>query len=110
MQAGKLRHRVRIDSPAFAQDATSGAMTPDWTLLANVWGSIEPLSARDFVAAQAVQSKVSARIVIRYRSDIVAGMRAVHDGMAYLIEGVLRDADSGRDYLTLVVSEGTKIE
>ncbi len=73
---------------------------------ARVWAGIEPLSARDFIAAQAVQSEVTARIVIRYREGVTAAMRIKHAGRLYTIHGVLPDAKSGREYLTLPVSEG----
>jgi len=106
MQAGRLRHRVKIQYPAETQDPETGAINVVWTDLATVWAAIEPLSARDFVAAEAEQSKVTARIVIRYRADITAKMRIYYPAKKgfYKIDGDLADKDSGLEYLTLVVS------
>lgn len=106
MRAGKLRHKVTIQSPGPAQDPDSGDMVPSWTDFASVWASIEPLSARDFIAAQANQSEITARIVIRYREGILPTMRILHRGKVYAIQGALPDAKSGLEYLTLPVSEG----
>ncbi|MGX5725687.1 phage head closure protein [Metapseudomonas otitidis] len=106
MRAGSLRHRVVIEAPQQDQDPDSGAMVTTWVEWARVWAGIEPLSARDFIAAQAVQSEVTARIVIRYRAGVTAAMRINHAGRLYTIHGVLPDARSGREYLTLPVSEG----
>ena len=106
MRSGKLRHQITIQRPDYTQDPVTGEMTPSWVELAKTWASVEPLSTREFVAAAASQSKVSARIVIRYRVGIDATMRIVHRGKVYNIEGVLADKVSGLEYLTLPCSEG----
>jgi SPP1 family predicted phage head-tail adaptor len=106
MRSGKLRHKVTIQRPGLVQDPESGEMLHGWADVATVWASVEPLSARDFIAAQAGQSEVVARIVIRYRPDIDATMRALYRDKVYNIQGVLPDAKSGLEYLTLPVSEG----
>jgi len=106
MRNGKLRHQIRIDQPALAQDANTGEMVPGWTKVADVMADIQPLSVRDMIAAKAVQSEVTARIVIRHRSDITAQMRVVYRSQIYRIEGVLPDPKSGLEYLTLAVSAG----
>ncbi|MBV2207427.1 MAG: phage head closure protein [Pseudomonas sp.] len=106
MRAGKLRHKVTIQAPGLTQDPVSGEMVAGWSDFASVWASVEPLSARDFIAAQANQSEITARIVIRYREGILPTMRILHRGKVYAIQGALPDAKSGLEYLTLPVSEG----
>lgn len=106
MRAGDLRHRITLQRPQHMQDPVTGAMNVSWAEVAKTWARIEPLSARDFIAAASNQSKVSARIVIRYRSGIDSTMRIVHRDKIYSIEGVLADPKSGLDYLTLPCSEG----
>ena len=105
MQAGRLRHRITLQRKEQTQNPQTGAMTTTWATDATVWAAVEPLSAREFVAAQAVQSNVSVRITVRYRPGITAAMRILHDGKVYGITGVLADKDSGREYLTLPCSE-----
>jgi len=106
LSAGRLRHRVRIERPSYEQDPVTGEMVKSWELVAEkVPAAIEPLSAREFIAAQAVQSQVTTRIVIR-RREIDATMRIVHRGQVYNIHGVLADPESGLEYLTLPCSEG----
>lgn len=109
LDAGKLRHRVEIQQRVQARASGTGAISWTWQKITNgdVWAAIEPLSTREFVAAAAVQSKVTARIIVRYRSDVTSAMRVVHNGKVYSIEGPpLLDKDSGREYMTLAVSEG----
>ncbi|GAA3721146.1 phage head closure protein [Oceanisphaera sediminis] len=107
MRSGKLRHRITIERPGQTQDPDTGEILPDWTPVATVWASVEPLSAREFIAADAGQSKISAKVVMRYRSGIDATMRLLHRGQAYNIHAPLPDPESGRHYLTLPVSMGT---
>lgn len=104
VESGKLRQRVTLQAFTTERDS-EGVLTEEWTDVATVWASVEPLSAREFVQAAATQAKVTARIVIRYRPDVVPTMRAIHRGKAYNIEGVLADKDSGLEYLTLPVSD-----
>ncbi|MCK2183508.1 phage head closure protein [Halomonas getboli] len=108
MRSGRLRHRVRLERPANVQNPDTGAMEPGWALVRRTWADIEPLSARDFIAAQAGQSEVSARITLRWRDDITAEKRLVDErtGKVYNIAGVLPDPKSGVHYVTLPVKEG----
>lgn len=106
MRIGKLRHRVTIQRPGQTQDPETGELLPGWTEVATVWASVEPLSAKEFIAAQAGQSEVSARILMRARSDIEPTMRIKHRGNIYNIHGGLPDPNSGRHWITLPVSRG----
>lgn len=106
MRAGDLRHRITLQRPEYTQDPVTGEMTPSWVEVAKIWGSVEPVSVNQFVSAATNQSKVSARIVIRYRKGIDPTMRILHRDKIYNIEGVLADKVSGLEYLTLPCSEG----
>lgn len=112
IQAGKLRHRVVIQSPVETQDQNDGSVIVQWEDIATVWASIEPLSAKEFIAAQSETSQITTRITVRYRSDITAKMRLYHASkdMYYNIEGVLADKDSGLEYLTLPCSTGVRFD
>jgi len=118
VNSGKLRHRIRLEdyvevtdeSGDVIQDPQTGEVLRRWELVANLWASIEPLSAREFIAAQSTQSEVRGRIVIRYRAGVSATMRVVHKGLQYAIFGVLADKDSGLEYLTLPVGQGVIVE
>lgn len=115
LAAGKLRHRVRLERFDFVQDSAgdpiqdpdTGELRREWQLIALVWAAIEPLSAREFIQSGASQSQVSARITLRYRSDLKATQRIVHGGKVYNPAGILPDKESGLEYVTVPVSEGT---
>jgi len=109
MDAGTLRHRITIQRPVFTQDTGTGAMTPTWVQAFKLWAAIEPLSTRDFIASQAHQSRITARIVIRAIDGLTPDMRVIHGTKKYAIEGILPDKDSGLEYLTLQVSGPTDL-
>jgi SPP1 family predicted phage head-tail adaptor len=103
--AGSLRHRVQIEELVASRDS-DGVLTESWQPFAEVWASIEPLSAREFIASGAGQSQIVARITVRYRAGLTPSMRIVHRGKTYNIAGVLPDKVSGLEYITLPVTEG----
>lgn len=107
IKAGRLRHRVDIQRRAELQDAVTGEITYSWV---DVWSKvpadIAPLSAREFISAQSLQSEVVARITIRWRAGLNAKMRIKHGETLYNIEGVLPDNVSGLSYITIPVSSG----
>lgn len=108
--SGKLRHKVALQQRMETQNPTTGEMVTSWSTIAEPWAEIVPMSAREFIAAQAEQSEVRGRITIRYRSGVDASMRVVYRGEYYMIHGVMRDAESGREHMTLMVGQGVRIE
>lgn len=106
MQAGKLRHQVTIQEPVNDQNPDTGAVNKTWRDIATVWAEVSPLSAREFIAAQASQGEITTRITIRFRTGITRKNRILFREGIYNIEGVLPDPKSGREYLTLPCSEG----
>lgn len=108
MRAGKLRQRITFQAPGLTQDPVTGEQIEGWAMVwEKVPASVEPLSARDLIAAQAGQSEASGRMVIRYRPGVLPTMRILHRGDVYNIQGPpLPDPDSGLEYLTILVAKG----
>lgn len=108
MRAGSLRHRITFQKSGLVQDLGTGEMLPGWeTVWADVPASVEPLSARDLIAAQAGQSEASGRMVIRYRAGVLPTMRILHRSDVYNIQGQpMPDPVSGLEYLTILVAKG----
>ena len=106
IEAGRLRHRISIEIPIDTQDPVTGEMTRGWATWKTVWAAIEPLSAREFIASQAVQSEVRGKIIIRRLEGLQPSARVNHNGTIYQIFGVIKDPDSGLEWMTLPVGEG----
>lgn len=107
MRISRLRHRGTIEylltgSPQYS---ASGEPNTVWTTLRECWMSIEPLNGRELFAAQEHASNVTVRIRIRYRDDVNATMRVLHEGKYYEIEAVL-DHELRHREMELLCSEG----
>jgi len=77
MQSGKLRHRVtllrRVDN-----QQPGGQVQHSYVPFAEVWGNVRPLSGRELIAAQQVNSLIDSEITIRYRVDVDETCRVQH--------------------------------
>ena len=102
--AHRLRHRVTIEQLATTRDEFGGVVE-SWGTVAIVPAEVWPLSGREFIASQAAQAGVNARMTIRYVAGITPKMRVVHGSDIYNIEAVLPD-QTLRRHLTLMVSTG----
>ena len=105
MRLGPLRHPLLIERPIQIQDATTGDLTESWETFAEVKGSIEPLSAREFIAAKATQAEYTSRIRIRYIPGVLPSMRVIdiREDTVYELAGPpLTDPRSGKHWLTLL--------
>ena len=111
--AGRLRQRIAIQQKVESRDS-NGAVIETWQTIAGleaVPAELAPLSTREFLAAQAQQSEIRARIRIRYRTGLDATMRALHRGLVYQFAGTpFQDAEAGAIWLTIPVSEGVVAE
>jgi SPP1 family predicted phage head-tail adaptor len=105
LEPGRLRHRITLEQLATSLDA-EGGMVESWTPIAEVWGEVAPVSGREYIAAQAVQAGIVARITIRHRTGVEPTMRVIHQGATYNIRAVLPDPHSGREWLTLMCEAG----
>lgn len=105
LAAGKLRHRVVVEEQVTVINSF-GESDTDWAPFANVWAAIEPLSAREFLAASQVQSAVTCKIIMRNLPGLLPSMRILHRGKVYNIAGILTDPVSGLEYATIPCSEG----
>lgn len=100
MQAGSLNRRVTLQQPAAGFDEL-GQPIPGWTDVATLWADIRMKSGLESIKASAPVSVVQASIRVRYSAGITAGMRVVHNLVAYEIKAVLPDV-GGREYVDLV--------
>jgi SPP1 family predicted phage head-tail adaptor len=101
MQAGRLNRRCVLQTPGTAQDEL-GQPIPGWTDVATLWADIRMKSGLEAIKAGAPVSVVAASVRIRYLAGVNAGMRVVHNLVAYEIKAVMPDV-SGREFLDLAV-------
>ena len=108
--AGELRHRVTIEQyGGGGRDEDGFEIASTWTKYAKVWAKITPLSSKDLIAAQAAQSEVIARMVVRHRTDLNTEMRVIFRGEIYhIVSDGLHDNQNGLIYTTYQLSKGVE--
>ena len=114
MQSGKLPHRITIEHQTEGeQDQVTGYVPIIWAEFAKVWGKLEPLSTKDQLQAQAINSTMTARCKIRYSSkaaQVDSTMRVLFRGKYWKIDGdPISDNQSGLEWLTLNLAEGESL-
>lgn len=109
LSAGKLNKRVTIERAVSGSPAVNAYGEPVviWDEVDVVWSSVEPLTGREFWAQQQVQSEITVRFRIRYRDDILNGMRIVYNSAYYMIKSII-DPLEKHEELQLMCSEGVR--
>ena len=82
MKSGSLRHLVSLQSPSTVEDKYSQNVET-FSEYASVYAAIVPLRGGEFFNAQQVNSEITVKIIIRYRSDVKNTHRVVHEGVTY---------------------------
>ena len=89
MKAGDLDQRVTVERQQGGFDELGQPLPDTWAPLFTCWAAVEPLTGREYIAASAAVSEVTARIRMRFRPWMTAEDRVIHDGTTYGIESVI---------------------
>lgn len=100
---GDLRHRVVLEAETRAPDGGGGAVV-GWTVVAEMWAAIHPMSGGESVAAEAVSGTLSHVVVIRSRPGVVPAMR-FRRGTRVLAIAAVREIDDRNRYLACACRE-----
>jgi len=66
-----------------------GEEEPGWTNVTTRWASIEPISGREYFAAQQVNAEVTHRIRMRYLAGMESTMRLLYGTRVYEIKAIM---------------------
>lgn len=110
IKAGQLRHRVTIEQyDAGGKDADGFELPSQWSVHSKLWAKITPLSSKDLLSAQAEQSEVTARMMVRYNTAINTTMRVIWKGQTFAIDSDgLDDNEDGYTYTTFNLRSGVE--
>ena len=101
MNAGALDQRIVIERRTGATNDWGEPLPDSWLPIITTWAHVQPLTGRDFIAAQAAMSEVKLKIIMRYRPGITPADRVSHGGQVYGVEAVI-DVHSSRRELHLM--------
>lgn len=92
MRAGPLNKRCALMQSKKVK-RPGGGFDESWIEIGALWAEISIPTGRLAPMADRLEAMVTAEIKVRFRADIVAGMRLVHPTGTYLIEAALPDRD-----------------
>lgn len=104
---GKMRHRITFQRFSGALDDFGDPLQADaanWTDVATMWAAIDPISGREFYAAEQSQSEVSHKIRCRYRTGLDTAMRITYGKRRFKIISLI-DWEERHESLLLMCKE-----
>ena len=85
MKAGKLRHQVTLQRNRPEQNLL-GEPLPNWIDYAtDIPAEVAPLVGKEFYGAQQINTELTTRVRLRWRSDVKAGDRVAFKERLFLI-------------------------
>jgi len=69
MRCGRLRHRIELQT-AVRTKSSAGDDSTYWTTYATVWAAVEPITAKEQLKGDQVQSDNTHKIIIRYNGTV----------------------------------------
>ncbi|MBZ9975483.1 phage head closure protein [Mesorhizobium sp. BR-1-1-10] len=106
--------RISVQSAATVDDAVGGR-SETWSELLALWAEIEPMAGREIYVSAQLQSRVDARITVRYQGALsdtttAATLRVVYGTRVYNIKAVRNLSDDmkteGTEFQQLFCVEG----
>jgi len=91
MTPGALNRRLVLEAPVESADG-AGGVTSSYAAVMTLWASVEPVSARGVVVADAPGATVTHRIVIRKRAAVTTRHRFVEGTTVYCVVTMRDDA------------------
>ncbi len=105
----RLRHRLTLQQEVQTADGAGGYIR-SWQNITDLWAEISQVSGRSIYGSEKlqygkIQSGITHKITIRYRSGISTAMRLLFENRAFNIRAVtnIREND---EILELLVEEG----
>ncbi len=84
---GEMRQRIALQVKTITK--SEGIPLESWTTVATVWAAVADISGKEYFQAQAVQSEVTTRIKIRYKTGITPSMRVLYGSRVFHILSVI---------------------
>jgi SPP1 family predicted phage head-tail adaptor len=104
LPAGHLRRQITLQRRATGMDADGQQLTT-WSDVCTTWASIEPAAGRELLMGQAMQSEITHRVTIRWRTGVTSAMRVLYQGTPYNVHAVI-DVEMRHHALELLCSQG----
>jgi SPP1 family predicted phage head-tail adaptor len=102
---GAFRHELMLEEATRTPDGSGGHVV-EWTEVGTLFARVEPISATGRFGADQMLENVTHRITMRWRSDLLSGMRLRRMERAFEIITVHDPDETGRYLVCRVREEG----
>lgn len=110
MRIGTLFHPIEIQEQSDGgRDRHGGDILDAWKTIGKVRAEVRPLSGREFLQAQQVDSRITHMVTIRNFKGLTSSNRILHRNRILEIISV-RNIDERRHIMVLMVMENTGTE
>jgi SPP1 family predicted phage head-tail adaptor len=106
MKSGQLDQRISVERLQGGVDELGQPLPDTWAPLFTCWAAVEPLTGREYLAAQAAVSEVTAKIRMRFRPWMTAEDRVIHEGTIYNIVSLIDVRSANRELVLMVRAVG----
>ena len=100
---GELRSLLTLETPVDVAD-DNGGETRGYLAVAQIWGSVQPVSGQRAFAGDREEQAISHRIAIRWRADVANPARLRLGDRLYLVRAAF-DPDGKKSRLTCLCEE-----
>lgn len=100
---GRMKDRITLQKPVLTPDE-GGGFTTAWEDVAEVYASVIPVSAGEYLKGHQLETSVTHRIIIRYREDVTPSLRIVRGAKVYDISSAV-DQGGLKAYLEILAAE-----
>ena len=101
MKSGQLDQRISVERLQGGVDELGQPLPDTWAPLFTCWAAVEPLTGREYLAAQAAVSEVTAKIRMRFRPWMTAEDRVIHEGTIYNIVSLIDVRSENRELVLM---------
>lgn len=101
----QMKRRVSIQSITLSSDG-QGGQTESWATDATVWAAIEPMKGFEKFQAAQLQTPLSHKVTMRYRTGVTTSKRLLYGSRVFDIKEVINVNEDG-NFLELKCIEQT---
>jgi SPP1 family predicted phage head-tail adaptor len=95
----RMDKRVLLQGPSYSSDGQGGSQET-WNDISQVWAQIQPLNGYEKMQAMMIQSPITHKVMMRYRSDVTTALRLLYQDRVFDIKEVI-NVDEAKAFLQL---------
>ena len=78
-----------------------GSEVEHWANVVQVWASVEPLTGKEFFAAQQLNAEITFKVIMRHRPGIKPEMRVIFGARVFEILAVMNTEERNKQLILL---------